>query len=156
MQIRSHDLERRQERREREEERLRREGKEAEEARADIIEGIVSAIAEYSDPVSRRLGTGDHRIRVELAKLTTRAGAEHLSHHYLGYILDSHQSPHEETLLETLNDIQGRLEGWHIGHLTLCEVNGHIADGRTQVREFLRRHGITPATYFEHDGLPAA
>lgn len=154
MQIRSRDSERKGERHEREEERLRQEARDARAARAEVIESIASAIAEYSDTSVRHPGTeSDHRIRAELVKLTTRGGAEHLSRHCMGYILDSRQSPHADTVLETLDDIQRRLEGWHLGHLSLDDVIHYIKDGRTQVREFLRIHEIAPGSFFEGDPL---
>src|SRR5690606_34494241 len=123
MQIRSRDSERRGERYEREEVRLRQELRDAESARAEVIESIASAFAEYSDALARHPGTeSDHRIQAQLVKLTTRGGAEHLSRLCVGYILGSRQSPHVETVLETLDDIQRRLEGWHLGHLSLDAV----------------------------------
>jgi hypothetical protein len=155
MQIRSRDAERRQERYEREEDRRLEAEREVRDARASVIEGIASAIAEYSDVAVRVPGTeSDYLIRAELVKLTTRGEAEHLSRLCVGYILDSRQSPHPETVLETLDDIQRRLEGWHLGHLSLEGVVDYIADGRRGVRDFLREHDIVPGTHFDEVAQP--
>ncbi|WP_198668923.1 hypothetical protein [Homoserinimonas sp. OAct 916] len=145
MQIRSRDFERRAERREREKELLRKEAREAFVDRATVIEGIASAIAEYTDVAARNPGTeSDFMIRAQLVKLTTRGDAEHLSRLCVGYLQDSRQSLQPETTLETLDDIQRRLEGWHLGHLSLSQVLGHIEDGHKGVRDFLQFHGINP------------
>jgi hypothetical protein len=113
--------------------------------RAEVIESIASAIAGCVEQSTVEGAAASGAIvRAELVKLTTRCDAEHLSRRCTEYLADAMRSPHLEDYLETLDDIQRRLEGWHLGHLSLANVVSIIGDGHENVRKGLRDHGIAP------------
>ncbi|MFE4951052.1 hypothetical protein ACFQ9V_13200 [Leifsonia sp. NPDC056665] len=111
--------------------------------RAEVIEGIASAIADCIEQTTERgIPASDSRVRAELVKLTTRCDAEHLSRHCANYLADARKSPHVADYLEALDDIQRRLEGWHLGHLSVAQVDAYMDEGREAVRRSLREHGV--------------
>ncbi len=95
------------------------------------------------------------RVRAELVKLTTRCDAQHLSRHCVAYVLDAQKSPHVEDFIEALDDIQRRLEGWHLGHLALDDVIEYVDDGHKVLRDSLRQHGVEPEMRFASERIPA-
>lgn len=146
MQIRARQYERDQDRLEREAERSRHADATVTEVRAQVIEGIVEAFALFAEtsPVAGSGSGRAFRVKSALMKLSTRCHTEHLSTACVAYVSDSLRSPHPEHVIGTFSDIQRRLEGWHMGHLSLHAVGELIDDGRRQTREHLESHQISP------------
>jgi hypothetical protein len=150
MQIRARQYERDQDRQDREKDRAHHADVSAAEVRAVVIEGIVEAFASYAEAAAESEDgrASDFRVKSQLFRLSTRCDTDHLSSACVAYVADSLRSPNPEDVLGTFADIQSRLEGWHIGHLSLDDVGELIEDGRRHVREHLRSHQIVPATPF--------
>jgi hypothetical protein len=144
MQIRARQHERDQDRMEREEERSRHERIAEFDVRAEVIEEIASAFASYADTASASTDgkASDFAVKAQLLKLSTRCNTEHLSNACVAYVADASESPHKEHVLEVFSDIQRRLEGWHIGHLSLERVGELINEGHNLTRQHLVEHGI--------------
>ena len=148
MQIRARQYERDQDRQDQEQDRLRHAEVSAAEIRAVVIEDIVEAFASYAEAAAQAVDgrASDFRVNSRLFRLSTRCDTEHLSSDCVAYVADSLQSPDPRDVLDAFADIQRRLEGWHIGHLSIEDVRQLIEDGRRQVREHLISHEIVPAT----------
>jgi hypothetical protein len=141
-QLRSRDRERVQDRADRELERYRSADASEFQVRAEVIEGIAESFAQYAEQAASSL-TGRasiFRVRSALLRLTTRCDTGHLSSDCVGYVLDTLQIPDPGRMFDTFADIQRRLEGWHLGHLTLHELIEYVNDGRRQARDHLALH----------------
>lgn len=152
-QLRSRDRERAQDREDRELARYRSVEASDFQVRAEVIEGIAESFAQYAEQAETS-STGRasvFRIRSALLKLTTRSDSGHLSSDCVGYVLDTSQIPDPDCMFETFADIQRRLEGWHLGHLTLHELTEYVNDGRRQARNHLALHEIAPEQSFFDD-----
>ena len=161
-QLRSRDRERAQDRQDRELERERSADASEFQIRAEVIEGIAESFAQYAEQAASSL-TGRasiFRVRSALLRLTTRCDTGHLSSDCVGYVLDTSQIPDPDRMFDTFADIQRRLEGWHLGHLSLHELTEHLNDGRRQARDHLALHVIAPEqSFFDHkhrDHTPSA
>ena len=157
-QLRSRDRERAQDREDRELARYRSAEASEFQVRAEVIEGIAESFAQYAEQ-AKTSATGRasvFRVRSALLKLTTRCDTGHLSSDCVGYVLDTSQTPDPDCMFDTFADIQRRLEGWHLGHLTLHELTEYVNDGRRQARNHLALHEIAPeqsffdSTYRDH------
>jgi hypothetical protein len=153
-QLRSRDRERDQDRNMRESERERASEESITSVRAEVIEGIAEAFAIYAERStgSAPESASEFRVNSALLRLTTRCDAEHLSSLCVGYVGDTKQLPEAIYMLETFADIQRRLEGWHLGHMTLDQLVDHLNSGRKDVRAHLRQHGVVPnLDFFERE-----
>ena len=115
------------------------------QARAEVLEGIVTAFAEYKEFHSRTQVQSLVGIRGALIKLSTRCEAAHLATTCIRYLPDVQRSPHPESMGEALSYVQGQLEGWHIGHLTVERVDELIREAHAEELDCLARHDIRPA-----------
>ena len=114
--------------------------------RAEVLEGICEAFAEYAELASTAPDRPISllRVRAELLKLSTRCDTEHLASNCIGYILDTKRLPGPAELLEVFSEIQGYLEAWHVGHRSVEEINGFVRENRQGVRKHLEQHDIRP------------
>lgn len=145
-QIRSWDHKRAQDRENREAERKRAALDTEQLVRAEVIEQIAESFALYAEQstASPPQRASEFRVNAALLKLTTRCDAEHLSSLCVGYVMDTKHLSEPRYMLDTFADIQRRLEGWHLGHMSLFQLVEHLNAGRDDVRSHLAEHGIVP------------
>lgn len=115
--------------------------------RANVLESIAKSFSDYAVH-SRENGRSLFPVRYELLKLSTRCDAGHLSRRCTEYVEDAAMLAEDSELLSVFEDIQRRLEGWHLDHMTLVQLEAHIAAGHLEVKQHLISHGIQPSTPF--------
>jgi hypothetical protein len=115
------------------------------QARAEVIEGIVNAFAEFMDSDSQSNLRSLVSVRGALIKLSTRCEAAHLATSCIRYVIDAQRSPHPESVGSAFSYIQGQLEGWHVGHLSVEHVDKQVRAAHQEELDCLARHDIQPA-----------
>lgn len=141
-QIRSRRIERLEDRDEKEREREDTRRAHERSVRGAVVESISGAIARYADAVVAEddLRARDLDLQAELVKLSTRCGANHLWRKCMAYVGVGRSGDGDDWVLTSLDDIQVRLEGWHLGHLDINDVESRIEEGRADMEAHLALH----------------
>lgn len=101
--------------------------------RGEVIESISDCIDQYLEDVrNQKPSTTDAVVR-SLFRLASRCSAAHLSDTCRAYLEDAARAPDPVHVEEAMNDIRSRLVGWHIGHLTIEDVDRLIRVGHQEI-----------------------
>lgn len=113
--------------------------------RGDVLESISDSIDDFAEELRKQVAPTTTAVKRALFRLSSRCSAEHLADHCRAYVDDAALDPDQGQALEAMLEIRRRLLGWHLGHLSLKEVDRLVQDGREETRKHLAaRHPEIP------------
>lgn len=101
--------------------------------RGEVIESISDCIDQYLEDVRNQKPSATDAVARSLFRLASRCSADHLSDTCRAYVEDAARAPDPVHVEEAMNDIRSRLVGWHIGHLTIEDVERLIKEGHEEL-----------------------
>lgn len=105
--------------------------------RGEVIESISDCIDQYLADIRNQKPSTTDAVARSLFRLASRCSADHLSDTCRAYVEDATRAPDSVHVEEAMNDIRRRLVGWHLGHLTIGDVDGLIRVEHEELLEHL-------------------
>lgn len=105
--------------------------------RGEVIESISDNIDQYIEDVRNQKPSTTEAVARSLFRLASRCSADHLSDTCRTYVEDAAVAPDPVHVAEAMNDIRRRLVGWHVGHLSIEDVERLIKVDHQVILEHL-------------------